>query len=58
MQNDQKYLDRLKNVFLNACKNYNSKTRQKGKYLMLSLSDVKEIISIFKDCIKDHTSKG
>ena len=58
MQNDQKYLDRLKNVFLNECKNYNSKTRQKGKYLMLSLSDVKEIISIFKDCIKDHTSKS
>lgn len=52
MQNDQKYLDRLKNVFLNACKNYNSKTRQKGKYLMLSLSDVKEIISIFKRLYK------
>ena len=58
MQNDQKYLDRLKNVFLNACKNYNSKTRQKGKYLMLSSSDVKEIISIFIDWIKDYTSKS
>lgn len=50
-----KYLERLENVFLDAAKNRSLKNCNE-KYIILYLSDAKEIVKILSDCIIDYES--